>query len=260
MAERIDLIAENREDAGKGASRRLRRSGKIPAIIYGAGEPARAIAFNRNSLLRQMENKSFFSSVLTVQVDGQNQAAIVKDLQRHPAWSTVLHVDLQRIVADEKIRINVPLNFLNEATAVGVKLGGGTVSHMQTEVEVSCLPKDLPEHLAVDIEDLDLDQMLYLSDIKLPDGVELTDLTAEQPRNDPIVAVHILRIAEEPEEVEGEELEGEELEAAEGEEAAAEEGAAPAEGESGDKAEPGDKGRKGDKGDKGDKGRKGRKG
>ena len=256
MAEIIDLIAENREDAGKGASRRLRRSGKIPAIIYGAGEPARTIAFDRNSLLRQMENKSF-SSVLTVQVDGKNQAAIVKDLQRHPAWSTVLHVDLQRIVADEKIRINVPLNFLNEATAVGVKLGGGTVSHMQTEVEVSCLPKDLPEHLAVDIEDLDLDQMLYLSDIKLPDGVELTDLTAEQPRNDPIVAVHILHIAEEPEEVEGEELEGEELEAAEGEEAAAEEGAAPAEGESGDKAEPGDKGRKGDKGDKGRKGRKG---
>ena len=90
MAERIDLIAENREDAGKGASRRLRRSGKIPAIIYGAGEPARTIAFDRNSLLRQMENKSFFSSVLTVQVDGKNQAAVVKDMQRHPAWSTVM--------------------------------------------------------------------------------------------------------------------------------------------------------------------------
>ena len=235
MAERIDLIAENRVDAGKGASRRLRRSGKIPAIIYGAGEPARAVVFDRNSLLRQMENESFFSSILTVQVDGKEQAAIVKDLQRHPALSTVLHVDLQRIVADEKIRMNVPLHFLNEETSVGVKLGGGTVSHMQTEVEVSCLPKDLPGYLDVDVEDMELDQMLYLSDIKLPEGVELTDLTAEQPRNDPIVTIHILLIAEEVEEVE--EIEGEELE---GEEAAAEEGAEPKEGE------PADKGGKGE--------------
>ena len=100
MAEKIDLIAENREDSGKGASRRLRRSGKIPAIIYGAGEPAEAVVFDQNSLLRQMENESFFSSVLTVQVNGKEQAAIVKDLQRHPALETVLHVDLQRIVAD----------------------------------------------------------------------------------------------------------------------------------------------------------------
>jgi large subunit ribosomal protein L25 len=245
MAERIDLIAENREDSGKGASRRLRRSGKIPAIIYGAGEPARAVVFDRNSLLRQMENESFFSSVLTVQVNGKEQAAIVKDLQRHPALATVLHVDLQRIVADEKIRMNVPLHFLNEEAAVGVKLGGGTVSRMQTEVEVSCLPKDLPEYLDVDIEDMELDQMLYLSDIKLPEGVELTDLTAEQPRNDPIVTIHILLIAEEVEEVEDEELEGEELEGVEGEEAAAEEGAEPKEGESADK---------GDKRDKSDKG------
>ena len=248
MAEKIDLIAENREDSGKGASRRLRRSGKIPAIIYGAGEPARALVFDRNSLLRQMENESFFSSVLTVQVNGKEQAAIVKDLQRHPALETVLHVDLQRIVADEKIRMKVPLHFLNEETAVGVKLGGGTVSRMQTEVEVSCLPKDLPEYLGVDVEDMELDQMLYLSDIKLPEGVELTDLTAEQPRNDPIVTIHILMIAEEPEEVEGEELEGEELEGVEGvegEEGAPEEGAEPKEGEGADQ---------GDKRDKGDKG------
>ena len=230
----------------------------LSLVVLGVGILATILWRRRSKILNNVETrlKAVLPGDLLDRTGGIG-AAVVKDLQRHPAWSTVLHVDLQRIVADEKIRINVPLNFLNESTAVGVKLGGGTVSHMQTEVAVSCLPKDLPEHLAVDIEDLDLDQMLYLSDIKLHDGVELTDLTAEQPRNDPIVAVHILRIAEEPEEVEGEELEGEELEAVEGEEAAAEEGAAPAEGESGDKAEPGDKGRKGDKGDKGRKGRKG---
>ena len=203
--------------------------------------------FDRNKLMQQMEHGGFFSSVLNIKVNGTDQSAILKDLQRHPAGGAVLHLDLQRIVADEKIRINVPLHFLNEDAAIGVKLGGGTVSRMKTEVEVSCFPNDLPEYLEVDVAELELNQMLYMMDIPLPEGVELTELIAETPRNDPIVTVHILHIAEEPEEleeIEGEELEGEEAEAAAEGEAPAEEGAAPVEGE-GETGEKGEKGKKG---------------
>ena len=211
MAKGFDLVAELREDAGKGSSRRLRREGKVPAIIYGGGMPPRSLSFERNALMRQMEQEAFFSSVINVQVGKKQQPAILKDVQMHPAKRMVLHMDLQRIIATEKIRMSVPIHYLNEATAIGVKLGGGTVSHMYSEVDISCLPKNLPEYLEVDIAELELDQMLHLSDIKLPDGVEITEL-AQGPENDkPIVAIHILKVAVEPEEeaIEGEVAEGE---------------------------------------------------
>jgi large subunit ribosomal protein L25 len=235
MAKELDLIAEYREDTGKGSSRRLRRAGRVPAIIYGAGREPRALTFDHNALLRASENESFFSSVLNVKVGPNVRASILKDIQVHPAKRQILHLDLQRIVEGEKIKMTVPIHYLNEETAVGVKVGGGAVAKMRTEVEISCFPKDLPEYLQVDIEALELDEMLHLSDIKLPEGVDITDLVAEPPRDEAIVSVHVMRVAEEPEEVEGEDVaEGEEG-SAEGEEGSA--GSDDASGESDDSKE-----------------------
>ena len=194
MAEIIDLIAENREDAGKGASRRLRRSGKIPAIIYGAGEPARTIAFDRNSLLRQMENKSFFSSVLTVQVDGKNQAAIVKDLQRHPYKPLLTHADFLRVDATHEITMNVPLHVVNEEKCVGIKDQGGELHVLANEVAISCLPKDLPDFLEVDISNVELGTTLHLSDLTLPAGVTSVDLSHGEEHDNAILSITKVKV------------------------------------------------------------------
>ncbi len=225
MAEKFDLIAEIREDQGKGASRRLRREGKVPAIIYGAGRPARSLVFDHNKVIKELENESFYSSVLNIKVGDKSQAAILKDLQRHPAKMQIMHLDLQRIVEDEDIRMNVPLHFLNEEDAVGVRDGGGKVSHLRTEVEVVCLPKNLPEYLDVDIAGLELDQVLTLSDITLPDGVEIPELALGPEHDHPIVSIHVIKAAPVEEEVEAEEevAEGEEG-VAEGDETATEDG------------------------------------
>ena len=195
MAEEFDLIAENREDMGKGASRRLRRKGLVPAIIYGAGRPPRALAFDHNKVIKQLESESFYSSVLNIKVGDKSQAAILKDLQRHPAKRQILHMDFQRIVEDEAIRMNVPIHFLGEDVAPGVKLGGGKVSHLMTDVEVTCLPKDLPEFLEVDVSALELDTMLHLSDIKLPSGVEIPELAQGPEHDQAIVAIHVIKAA-----------------------------------------------------------------
>ena len=193
MAEDFDLIAEIREDQGKGASRRLRRDGKVPAIIYGAGRPPRNLAFDHNKVLRQLENESFYSSVLNIKVGDKSQAAILKDLQRHPSKRLVMHMDFQRIVEDEEIRMNVPLHFVGEEDAPGVKLQGGTVSRLITDVEVSCLPRYLPEFIEVDISGLELDQTLHLSDIKLPEGVEMPELAQGPEQDQIIVSIHEIK-------------------------------------------------------------------
>ncbi|RLA27443.1 MAG: 50S ribosomal protein L25 [Gammaproteobacteria bacterium] len=211
MAKVFDLVAEERTDSGKGASRRLRRAGKVPAIVYGAGRAPRSVYFEHASLLHKMENESFFSSVLSISVKGKARQCILKDVQMHPAKRIVMHLDLQRIVADEKIRMTVPIHFLNEEAAPGVKTGGGTVAHLVTEIEVSCLPANLPEYLEIDIAELELDQSLLLSQISLPEGVEIPDLENDNDRS--VVSIHIIKVA-----VIEEEVEGEEAEAAEGEE------------------------------------------
>ena len=195
MAEEFDLIAEYREDMGKGASRRLRRKGLVPAIIYGAGRPPRALTFDHNKVIKQLESESFYSSVLNIKVGDKSQAAILKDLQRHPAKRQILHMDFQRIVEDEAIRMNVPIHFLGEDVAPGVKQGGGKVSHLMTDVEVTCLPKDLPEFLEVDVSALELDTMLHLSDIKLPSGVEIPELAQGPEHDQAIVAIHVIKAA-----------------------------------------------------------------
>ena len=206
MSEEINLIAEMRDDQGKGASRRLRRQGKVPAIIYGAGREPRSLMFDHNKVLQQLEDPSFYSSILNIKVGDKSRAAIVKDIQRHPAKRRILHIDLQRIVEDEKIKMQIPIHYLGEEEAVGVKLGGGTVSKLMTELEITCLPKDLPEFLEVDISELELDQMLNVSDIKLPEGTEITELLIEQ--NPAIVSIQeIKEIIEE--DIEDEDTEGE---------------------------------------------------
>ena len=213
MAKEFDLVAELRVDAGKGASRRLRRAGKVPAILYGAGKAPTPITFDANQLLRKMELEAFFSSVLTVKVGSKSQQAILKDVQAHPAKRAVLHLDLQRIVADEKIRMTVPVHFMNEDVAPGVK-EGGSVSHMMPEVEITCLPADLPEFLELDIGELALDALLRLSDIPLPSGVEIPDLALDNDRD--VVSIHLIKeVIEEVEEEEA--VEGEEAPAADGE-------------------------------------------
>jgi large subunit ribosomal protein L25 len=229
MREEFDLIAEIREDQGKGASRRLRREGKVPAIIYGAGRPPRQLAFDHNRVIQQLENESFYSSILSIKVGEKSQAAIVKDIQRHPAKQQVMHMDFQRIVAGEKIKMNVPIHYINADVAPGVKIGGGSVSQLVNDVEVSCLPKNLPEYFEVDIAELELNQMLHLSDIKLPDGVEIPELAQGPEHDQAIVSIHVIKAAPEPSE-EDLEAAGEGEEAAEGE-ASAEESGGEAEGE-----------------------------
>ena len=195
MKDNFDLIAELREDQGKGASRRLRHKGKVPAIIYGAGRPPRSLMFDQNKVLKKLENESFYSSILNIKVGEKSQAAILKDLQRHPAKHMIMHMDFQRIVDDVEIKMNIPLHFLGEDVAPGVKDGGGSVSHLMNDVEVSCLPKHLPEYLEVDVSELELDAMLNLSDIKLPEGVEILGLVAGEESDQGIVSIHVIKAA-----------------------------------------------------------------
>ena len=195
MKDNFDLIAELREDQGKGASRRLRHKGKVPAIIYGAGRPPRSLIFDQNKVLKKLENESFYSSILNIKVGEKSQAVILKDLQRHPAKHMIMHMDFQRIIDDVEIKMNIPLHFLGEDVAPGVKDGGGNVSHLMNDVEVSCLPKHLPEYLEVDVSELELDAMLHLSDIKLPEGVEILGLVAGEESDQGVVSIHVIKAA-----------------------------------------------------------------
>jgi large subunit ribosomal protein L25 len=197
MSQNFELIAEFRSDQGKGASRRLRRTGKVPAILYGGRRDPRALALDHDSLMHQLENEAFFTSILTVTVDEKSQPCILKDLQRHPFKNQVLHVDLQRVLEDEKIRVTVPVHFLNEAAAPGVRQGG-QVSHVITELEISCLPRHLPEFIEADIAGLEMDGILHVSELKLPEGVEIVGYADMQDRA--VATVHRPRRMEEEEE------------------------------------------------------------
>ena len=195
MKTSFELVAEFRETQGKGASRRLRHQGKVPAILYGGHADARALTLNHQKLLIMLDNERFYSTILNLKVGDQTQAAILKDVQRHPFKNAIVHIDFQRVEENEKIRISIPLHFTGAAISPGVKSQGGLVSHMRTEVEVSCLPKDLPEFIEVDISGLSLNESIHLSQLKIPDGVTLVDLVKDDAA---VVAIHSPR-AEEPE-------------------------------------------------------------
>ena len=216
MTKDFDLIAELRDEAGTSNSRRLRRSGMVPAIIYGAGQENLNLIIDHNHLLKKMASENFLTSILSVKIQDNEESVLIKDIQVHPSKRQIINLDLQRVIADQVLRVNVPIHFINGDSAPGVKLEGGTVSALMNEVEVSCLPKNLPERLEVDVAAMELDELLYLSDILLPEGVEISLLTQEEPNNEPIVAIRLLRIQEE--EPEEEVIEGEEGEEGEGEE------------------------------------------
>ena len=195
MKTSFELVAEFRETHGKGASRRLRHEGKVPAILYGGHLEARALTLSHQKLALMLDNERFYSTILSLKVGDQTQAAILKDVQRHPFKNAILHIDFQRVEENEKIRFSIPLHFKGAAIAPGVKSQGGIVSHMRNEVEVSCLPKDLPEFVEVDISGLSLNESIHLSQLKIPEGVQLMDLAKEDSA---VVAIHSPR-AEEPE-------------------------------------------------------------
>src|SRR5271167_1944973 len=195
MKTSFELVAEFRETQGKGASRRLRHDGKVPAILYGSHTAARNLTLSHQKLLIMLDNERFYSTMLSLKVGDQTQAAILKDVQRHPYKNAIVHIDFQRVEENEKIRIRVPLHFTGAAVSPGVKSQGGLVSHMRNEAEVSCLPKDLPEFIEVDISGLSLNESIHLSQLKIPDGVILVDLAKEDAA---VVAIHSPR-AEEPE-------------------------------------------------------------
>jgi large subunit ribosomal protein L25 len=191
--------ADARHDQGKGASRRLRRAGKVPAVLYGGDGEPRNITLDHQQLLTMIGNEKFYSSIISVNVDAQGQAAIVRDVQMHPAKNAVVHVDLQRVLENEKLKIHLPIHFKGEAVAPGVKTQGGIVSHLIQDVEISCLPKDLPEFLELDLSGMNLNDTLHLSDVPLPAGVTVPELAH---RNPVVVSVHSPRVAEpEPEAV-----------------------------------------------------------
>src|SRR5213080_3525237 len=189
--------ADLRETQGKGASRRLRHSGKVPAILYGAHQDAQALVLDQQNLLTMIADERFYSSIVRLKIGERTEDAIIKDVQMHPARNLVVHVDLQRVVENERIRIRLPIHFRGESVSPGVKSQGGVVSHMRADVEVSCLPKDLPEFLELDLSGMSLNDTKFLADIPLPAGVAIPELTR---RNAPVVSIHAPR-AEEPEPV-----------------------------------------------------------
>jgi len=224
MSTGFELEVEARDKLGKGENRRLRRRGKVPAILYGGDQEPQAIMLDHTRLQHQMENRAFYTSILTLRLGENSQAVVIKHVQRHPAKPQILHLDFQRILEDKKITLNVPIHFIGEEIAFGVREQGGEITRLVTDIELSCLPKDLPEFLELDVSALELNQLLHLSDIVLPEGVELTALAHDQ---DPaVISIHPPRREEEDEVIEP--LEGEE-EIPEGEEPV--EGEAPAEGE-----------------------------
>ena len=178
----IEVIAFKRDAQGTGASRRLRRSGFVPAVIYGGEKAPAMIQLDHNALYHALRKESFHSSVLNIKVDGQVEMAVLRDVQMHPYKQQILHVDLQRVDKDHKIHVKVPLHFVNAEQSPGVKLGGGIASHVVTELDVACLPGNLPEYIEVDMGGLQVGQSIHLNDIALPAGVEpVAHLKAENP-------------------------------------------------------------------------------
>ncbi|HFD80197.1 MAG TPA: 50S ribosomal protein L25/general stress protein Ctc [Gammaproteobacteria bacterium] len=207
----FELEAESRSDTGKGASRRLRRTGKIPAIVYGGEQDPEAISLSHSEILKRLDHEAFYSHILTLSVDGKQTKAVLRDMQRHPAKPIIMHMDFMRVDESKPIRVHVPLHFVGEDKAPGAK-AGGLVTHEMIEVELDVLPKHLPEYIEVDLSGLNVGESLHLSDLKLPESGVLVELARGEGHDAAVVSIHARRGAAA---TEGEEAEG-------GEEAAAE--------------------------------------
>ena len=184
----IEFKATKRDAQGTGASRRLRRAGHVPGIIYGGADDALAVTMDHNELYHLLRKEAFHASVLSIDVEGAKQTAVLRDVQWHPFKQQVLHLDFQRVAADEKMHLKVPLHFVGDELSPAVKLGGCMVSHVINEIDVQCLPKDLPEFIKVDLSALEVGQSVHVSQIELPAGVELV----QHGEGDPVVATALL--------------------------------------------------------------------
>ncbi|MDY6840425.1 MAG: 50S ribosomal protein L25/general stress protein Ctc [Pseudomonadota bacterium] len=215
MSQEFVIEAFPRDDQGRGASRRLRREErKIPAIIYGGEKEATPVAIWHNELKKALEHEAFFSHVLVIELNGKKESVILKDLQRHPYKPLLTHADFLRVDKDHEINVNVPLHFVNEETAPAIKLQGGVANHQINEVEVVCLPQNLPEFIEVDMATVEMDQVIHLSDLRLPKDVKLAALLQGEDHDLPVVAIHKPRGAKVDDETEDGE-EGEEGESKE---------------------------------------------
>ncbi|OGT34803.1 MAG: 50S ribosomal protein L25/general stress protein Ctc [Gammaproteobacteria bacterium RIFCSPHIGHO2_12_FULL_37_14] len=193
----VEATVRQSQHIGKGASRRLRRNEKLPGIVYGGGKTPVSLTFEHNKVAKVLENEAFYSHIITLKIDSESERVILKDIQRHSYKPRLLHIDFLRVRADEKLHMHVPLHFLGGEKAPGMKDAGGLISHIMSDAEVSCFPDDLPEYLELDISNMQLNQILHLSDIPLPKGVELVDLLHDN--NKPVVSIHMPRIEKEPE-------------------------------------------------------------
>ena len=206
MASQYILTAEPRSEQGKGASRRLRRTGKVPAIVYGAGKAPTSICLPHNQVDRYLQDEGFYSQLISLELEGNSEKVVLRDIQRHPAKPVILHMDLLRVNADEIMQMHTPLHFINEEDSVGVKLGG-QISHLLTEVEISCLPGNLLEYIEVDVSGLDVGESLHLSDLTVPEGVQIVELMHGEDHDQAIVTVHKARAdASDDEDGDGEEV------------------------------------------------------
>jgi len=195
MKETFVVNTEVRGDQGKGASRRLRRTGKVPAIVYGGKEAPQQLALSHQEMSHHLETEAFYSHILTLKLDGKDQQAVLKDVQRHPAQPVYLHFDFQRVFADQPIRMRVPLHFKGGESCPGVKTQEGLIEHLLVFVVVESLPKDLPEFIEVDLSKMELNDSIHLSQLKLGTGVSLVEL---KHGKDLVVATcHVPRMVEE---------------------------------------------------------------
>jgi len=190
MSNAFELNATVRADLGKGASRRLRRLAEmVPAIIYGEGIPAVNISIPHKDIQKALTNEAFYSHIITLHVDGKPEQVVIKALQRHPAKPRIMHADFQRVSADRAIVVAVPLHFINEDKCKGVKIGGGSIIKALNELQISCLPNDLPEYIEVDLSDLGLGEAIHISQINLPKGVSSVDLAHGHDSDNSVVSV-----------------------------------------------------------------------
>ena len=217
----FELVAEARTDVGKGASRRLRRDGKLPGIVYGTGKEASMITLQHNTVMHNLEHEAFYSQILSLKTGSETESVVLKDLQRHPYKRTLLHIDLLRVDANETLTMRIPLHYINEEKCTGVKNEGGIISHLMTDIDIVCLPKDLPEYIEVDMLEVALNDTLHLSDLKLPEGVEIHALLHGGDDSQPVASVNAPKVVASDE---AEDAAAAAEEAAEGAEAAPEEG------------------------------------
>ena len=229
---KIEINAKERKSKGTGASRRLRHEGTTPGILYGGVKDSISLEIDTKELFMQFRHEAFHASILTLNLEGKKESVILRDFQMHPVRNNIQHIDFQRINENEKISVKVPFHFINEEIAPGVKLEGGLVSHIMTEIDISCLPKDLPQYIEVDLGELAMGESIHLSEVTVPEGVELTSLTDE---NDPaITSISKPKVVVEEEIVTEASEEGEEGEEGEGSESSDDSGSDAGEGKSDD--------------------------